>query len=169
MKKTNLDVDVEREIQRDPALKDEVAKANKAIDISMQIYTLRKHKKLTQKQLAKLIGISQSNVARLEDADYEGYTIQTLEKIASALSAELDIRLIPKEDDFSTNYWSVQTYGILSPVGRGEGGEIYIFKPQSNVQLNNLTTRVNNEYEKINFTFKTTNNNNDYNFPNILW
>lgn len=47
---------------------------------------------LTQAQLAKRAGISQPAVSQIEDPD-SNLTLETLEKIASALEAEIDIDL----------------------------------------------------------------------------
>lgn len=42
-----------------------------------------------------MIGTTQSVVSRLEDSDYEGYTLKTLEKIAEALKRRLVVYLEP--------------------------------------------------------------------------
>ena len=98
MKKTNFDFYIGREIRKNPKLKNEFARADVAIDISIQIYELRKNRGMTQKDLAKLTGVKQSNVARLERADYEGYSLKTLNKVAKALKTILKISLIPEEE-----------------------------------------------------------------------
>ena len=43
---------------------------------------------MSQSQLAKKIGVSQSNVARIENADYNSYTMKTLDKVAKGLNAD---------------------------------------------------------------------------------
>jgi transcriptional regulator with XRE-family HTH domain len=57
------------------------------------VYDLRKEAGLTQKELGKLIGTTQSVISRLEDADYEGHSLSMLIRIASALNRRLTIRL----------------------------------------------------------------------------
>jgi transcriptional regulator with XRE-family HTH domain len=57
------------------------------------VYDLRKEAGLTQKELAKLIGTTQSVISRLEDADYEGHSLSMLIRIASALNRRLTIKL----------------------------------------------------------------------------
>lgn len=76
-------------------LKD-LEKARQQADMAAQIYKLRKQAKLTQKQLAELIGTTQSVISRLEDADYKGHSIEMLRRIASSLHCELEIRIVPK-------------------------------------------------------------------------
>ena len=44
-------------------------------------------------QLAKLIGTTQSVIARLESADYEGHSLSMLQRIAEALGQKLELRL----------------------------------------------------------------------------
>ncbi len=50
---------------------------------------------LSQTQLAKLIGRTQSVISRLEDADYDGHSLAVLQRIADALHRRLEVRLIP--------------------------------------------------------------------------
>lgn len=95
-KKDDLDRTIEKAIKRDPTLKEGLEKADQAWDIAFQVYDLRKKAGLTQKQLADLVGTKQSNIARLESADYSAYTFKTLEKITKALQARLEIRIVPK-------------------------------------------------------------------------
>lgn len=97
MKKTNLDELIEQEIQNDPSLLTRINRIGQAINVAIQIYSIRKQRNLTQAQLASVAHVRQSNIARLENADYEGYSKKTLEKIANALDVDLAIFLIPKE------------------------------------------------------------------------
>lgn len=93
-KKDDLDRLTEKLLKQDPSLKEEFEKADRAIDIAYQIYDLRKKAGLTQTQLAKLVHTSQSNIARIESADYTSYTWKTLEKITKALKARLEVRIV---------------------------------------------------------------------------
>jgi predicted transcriptional regulator len=54
--------------------------------VSMIIYDVREQAGLTQRQLADLVGTTQSVIARLEDADYDGHSLSMLARIASALN-----------------------------------------------------------------------------------
>src|SRR3990167_2410669 len=94
-KKDDFDKYLEKALKRDPSLKERLEKADRAWDIAFQVYGLRKKAGLTQIQLAKLVGTRQSNIARIESADYTGYTFKTLEKITKALQARLEIRIVP--------------------------------------------------------------------------
>lgn len=97
-RKDDLDRTIEKALKSDPTLKERLERADRAWDIAFQIYDLRKKSGLTQAQLAKLVGTKQSNIARIESADYTGYTFKTLEKVTKALKAKLEIRIVPQAD-----------------------------------------------------------------------
>lgn len=100
-RKDDLDRLTEKLLKRHPSMKEEMEKAGGAIDIAYQIYDLRKKSGLTQTQLAKLVHTRQSNIARIESADYTSYTLKTLEKVAKALKARLEVRVVPVGSDQS--------------------------------------------------------------------
>jgi ribosome-binding protein aMBF1 (putative translation factor) len=82
-------------------LKDKKFKAyfdeyGKQLEISYAILKLRKARKMSQSELAKKIGTTQSNIARLE-AGRENFTVAFLNKIASALGGNLCVSLEKRE------------------------------------------------------------------------
>ncbi len=102
-KKDDLDRTIEEALKRDPSLKEGLDKAGEAWDIAFQIIDLREKAGLTQKGLADLVGTKQSNIARLESADYTSYTWKTLEKITKALKARLEIRIVALDSSKPTH------------------------------------------------------------------
>ena len=62
--------------------------------IARQIYDLRTGAKLTQRQLASLVGTSASVICQLEDSDYRGHSLTMLQRIAAALSARIELRFV---------------------------------------------------------------------------
>lgn len=64
-------------------------------DIAKKIYNLRMKAKLSQRDLAKLVGTTASVICRLEDADYEGHSMAILNRIAIALNKRVEIRFLP--------------------------------------------------------------------------
>jgi len=62
------------------------------LEISYKILQLRKRKKMSQLLLAKKIGTTQSNIARLESGQ-QNFTVSFLDKIATALGANLEINI----------------------------------------------------------------------------
>ena len=69
---------------------------------------------MTQEQLANKAGTSQSVIARMEDADYDGHSLKMLRRIAEALDCRLGLefynRPIPAE--FSA---SIQSHEMAWP------------------------------------------------------
>ena len=65
------------------------------LDVARKIYELRTKAKLSQTELARKVGTTQSVISRLEDADYDGHSLDMLRRIASALEKRLEIRFLP--------------------------------------------------------------------------
>jgi len=63
--------------------------------IAEEMYRLRTDAKLTQRQLAKIVGTQASVICRLEDADYKGHSLNMLRKIAIALGNRIVISFVP--------------------------------------------------------------------------
>ncbi len=59
------------------------------------IYAARERAGLTQRELAELVGTTQSAIARLESADYAGHSLSMLVRIAKALGARVEVKLVP--------------------------------------------------------------------------
>lgn len=98
MKKTNDALKIiKRMIKQDPELQKMVRESSINAQVSQIIYDARKQAGLTQQQLADLVGTTQSVIARLEDADYEGHSLSILARIAAALNQKVEIKMLPKE------------------------------------------------------------------------
>ncbi|HEX4046495.1 MAG TPA: helix-turn-helix transcriptional regulator [Elusimicrobiota bacterium] len=67
-------------------------RAHIEVRMAIQIAKARQKAKLTQGQLAKAIGTTQSVISRIERAD-QNLTLETLSKIASALKSDLVVQL----------------------------------------------------------------------------
>ena len=65
------------------------------LDIARKIYELRTKAKLSQAELARKVGTTQSVISRLEDADYDGHSLEMLRRIAAALEKRVEIRFLP--------------------------------------------------------------------------
>ena len=61
------------------------------IDMALLVREMREHADLTQTELARKVGTTQSVSARLEDAEYAGHSLTMLERIAAA--CEVGLRL----------------------------------------------------------------------------
>jgi ribosome-binding protein aMBF1 (putative translation factor) len=81
--------------QDDPEMEEMIRESYVNARIAQVIYEARTNAGLTQQQLAERIGTKQSVIARLEDAEYEGYSLSMVQKIARALNQRLEVNLIP--------------------------------------------------------------------------
>ena len=68
------------------------------LEIAQKIYEIRTRANLTQEELARRIGTKQSVISRLEDADYNGYTLKMLDKIAEAVHCYVKVEFVPQND-----------------------------------------------------------------------
>lgn len=64
--------------------------------LGMKIQRLREEAGLTQAQLARKIGTQPSAISRIEDADYDSHSVETLARVAEALGMNLIIDFEPK-------------------------------------------------------------------------
>lgn len=81
---------IKKQPERETSIQDERVSAQ----VAQIIYDLRKNAGLSQKQLAELIGTTQSVISRLEDSNYEGHSLSMLDKIARALNKQVKINVV---------------------------------------------------------------------------
>lgn len=85
-----------RYIKNDRKRIESLKKEREKAEIAAQIYKLRTQAGLSQQKLARMIGTTQSVISRLEDADYNGHSLNMLHRIASALHCRVEVRLVPE-------------------------------------------------------------------------
>ena len=71
--------------------KEELLLAKVKLELSELIYDLRKSKKMSQKELADAIGVSQPYIAKIEDGE-ENMSIETIVKLLVALKTCLNLK-----------------------------------------------------------------------------
>jgi len=97
MARTNNFGDVIRQkLAKDSDLAKRVENAAFDACIASQIHEARKVARLTQKQLAELVGTTQSVIARLEDADYDGHSLKLLQRVGESLGCRVRIEFYRK-------------------------------------------------------------------------
>jgi ribosome-binding protein aMBF1 (putative translation factor) len=67
------------------------ARSIQQIDLALLVREMREDAELTQAELAKKVGTSQSVIARLEDAEYTGHSLTMLERIAAVCGVALKL------------------------------------------------------------------------------
>ena len=80
----------------DPQRKASVEAERINAQVARMIYDRRNDAGLTQKELAQLVGTTQSVISRLEDADYDGHSLSMLSRIAEALKQKMTIVMTAK-------------------------------------------------------------------------
>ncbi len=86
---------IDNMIGNDAQLREMCEQATVNAHVAQLIYDARTEAGLSQKELAEMIGTTQSVISRLEDADYEGHSLSMLSRIARVLNREVKIDLIP--------------------------------------------------------------------------
>jgi predicted transcriptional regulator len=61
------------------------------IDLALLVREMREGASLTQAELGRKVGTTQSVIARLEDAEYAGHSLTMLERIATACGVALKL------------------------------------------------------------------------------
>jgi len=82
-------------INKDPQVLEELKNFEPEYQIISQLIALRRKNKITQEELAELIGDKQPNISRLESGSYNP-TLAKLKKIADCLGRRLEIRFVSK-------------------------------------------------------------------------
>jgi ribosome-binding protein aMBF1 (putative translation factor) len=68
------------------------ARSVQRIDLALLVREMREDAELTQSELARKVGTTQSVIARLEDAEYTGQSLTMLERIAAVCGVALKLR-----------------------------------------------------------------------------
>jgi ribosome-binding protein aMBF1 (putative translation factor) len=79
--------------RRNQSFEEEVANR----EVAHKIFQLRQSSGLSQIELARRVGTTQSVISRLEDADYEGHSLAMLNRIAGAMERRVEIRFVSRK------------------------------------------------------------------------
>ncbi len=86
--------DLKNTLMQDPSFRDAYAEADAEFKLVEALVLARTNAKLSQAELARRIGTTQSAIARLEGGGVSP-SIATLRRYAAALGAKLEINLVP--------------------------------------------------------------------------
>jgi DNA-binding Xre family transcriptional regulator len=78
---------------KNPKFKKEYDELEEEYTLAKEVIELRIKKKLSQKELAELIGTSQPSIARLESGKYKNVSMSFIRKVAKALDAVPELHL----------------------------------------------------------------------------
>ena len=78
---------------KNPEIKRYYDEFGKQLEIAYQLLQLRKQKGMSQAEIAKKIGTTQGNIARIE-AGNQNFTVQMLEKFAKVYNRDLKIEFV---------------------------------------------------------------------------
>lgn len=87
--------ELEKKLMENPKFREEYEKHKPYSDIAMELVRIRSISNLTQTQLAKKIGTTQSVISAIESLNIEDIKLSTLYKVAEALNYKVDIKFIP--------------------------------------------------------------------------
>jgi ribosome-binding protein aMBF1 (putative translation factor) len=93
-KRKNMMEEIREELAQDRDLNATYQRELARLRVANQIAVLRARSGMSQAELAAKIGTKQAGVARMERANYTGYTMGTLAKIAAAMGAHLEVRFV---------------------------------------------------------------------------
>ncbi|MHC4258339.1 MAG: XRE family transcriptional regulator [Planctomycetota bacterium] len=87
----------DRYIKNDPEMAGIVQDEREKSEVAREIYNIRKNTGLTQAELAKEVGTTQSVISCLENADYNGHSLEMLRRIAHALHCRVEVHIVPED------------------------------------------------------------------------
>ncbi|CAM4359316.1 helix-turn-helix domain-containing protein [Lacicoccus alkaliphilus] len=82
-----------RVIAENPERKKTFDDETKRLKTAVLVVELREHHKLSQRELAQIVGVPKSTIARIENAQVNT-SVQMLERIAEALDKELKMSIV---------------------------------------------------------------------------
>ena len=88
---------IKGDAQREASFREEVLKA----EIAQQVYDARNQAGLSREQLAGRLGLEESVIEDIEEADYEGDFLAMASRIANALQRKVEVRFVPVEGNES--------------------------------------------------------------------
>jgi predicted XRE-type DNA-binding protein len=88
---------MKNELERDAELRREVEETLNRMRIEQDLATLRERRNLSQHQLAKLLGVSQPAVAKLEAGKAKNLELRTIVRYVTALGAKVRVLIVDDE------------------------------------------------------------------------
>jgi DNA-binding Xre family transcriptional regulator len=96
MKKTPFMRWIDEQLDRDPLFRQKVEQALNGMRIEQDLAALREAQGLSQTGLARMLGISQPAIARIESGKVKNLQLKTLVRLATALGGQVRIEIVKK-------------------------------------------------------------------------
>lgn len=84
---------VEEQLDQDAALRQAVEELLNEMRIEQDLLALRRQKRVSQRQLAKTLGVSQPAIAKIESGKVKNLELRTLVRYATALGGSVKIEV----------------------------------------------------------------------------
>jgi DNA-binding protein HU-beta len=91
----------DRYIKGDPEMEEYFEELGVKADIDRQLYSLSDQTGLSRGRPADLVGVEESIIEDVEEADYEGDFLAMASRIANALHRKVEVRFVPLETNES--------------------------------------------------------------------
>ncbi len=92
-KKTSFMQWIDGQLERDPQLRRRVEETLNEMRIEQDLAGLREKRGLSQTQLAKVVGVSQPAIAKIESGKVKNLQLKTLVKYATALGGSVKVEI----------------------------------------------------------------------------
>jgi len=134
-----------RQSLNDPEYRHQFVEEEINVGLAFQIRALRNRQKLTQDELAKLLGGKQSLVSSWENPNYGKYTLGTLKDLAKAFDVALLVRFVPfsKLVDWTANL----TQESIAPPSFKEEEQYSIMAAAARASFPMINTKDNDAYD----------------------
>ena len=86
---------VETQLAQDARLREQVEVRLNELRLEQQLTALRETRGLSQRQVARLVGISQPAIAKLESGTVKNLQLKTLVRTVTALGGRLQVEIVP--------------------------------------------------------------------------
>lgn len=85
---------------KNPDFRNVYAEESKKKALWLQLAQARQEAGLTQAEVAKRMGVSQAQVARIEKRGYGAYTLRTLHRYVNALDEKFDLEIVIRKSNW---------------------------------------------------------------------
>jgi predicted XRE-type DNA-binding protein len=86
---------VETQLAQDTRLREQVEVRLNELRLEQQLAALREARGLSQRQVARLVGVSQPAIAKLESGTVKNLQLKTLVRMVTALGGRLQVEIVP--------------------------------------------------------------------------